>query len=52
MVFSECEPDWIKYFDRSTGLELDQITERKFLTGLGLKKSPICSTPEFRGGFR
>jgi len=42
--FSGYKPDWIKYFDRSTGLGLDLITERKFWTGLGLQKSPICST--------
>ena len=50
--FSEYEPDWIKYFDRSAGLGSDRTTERKFWTGLGFKKSPICSTPERRGGFR
>jgi len=43
-VFFGYKPDWIKYFNRSTGLGSDGITERKFWTGLGLKKSPICST--------
>jgi len=42
--FFGCKPDWIKYFDMSTGLGLDRITERKFWTGLGIQKSPICST--------
>jgi len=38
------KPDWIKYLDRSTGLGSDRITQWKFWTGLGLQKSPICST--------
>jgi len=38
------KPDWIKHFGRSTGLGSDRITERKFWTGLGCQKSPICST--------
>jgi len=38
------KPDWIKCFDRSTGLGSDRITERKFWTGLGFQNSPICST--------
>ena len=38
------KPDWIKYFDRSTGLGSDRITQWKFWTGLGFQKSPICST--------
>jgi len=38
------KPDWIKYFDRSTGLGSDRITQRKFWTGLGFLKYPICST--------
>jgi len=38
------KPDWMKYFDRSTGLGSDRITERKFWTGLGFQKSPIFST--------
>jgi len=36
--------NWIKYFDRSTGLGSDRITERQFWTGFGFQKSPICST--------
>jgi len=43
-VFFLYKPDWVKYFDSSTGLGSDQITERKFWTGLGVQKSPICST--------
>ena len=38
------KPDWIKYLDRSTGFGSDRITQWKFWTGLGLQKSPICST--------
>ena len=43
-VFFGYKPDWIKYFDRPTGLGSDRIIERKFWTGLGFQKSPICST--------
>jgi len=43
-VFFGYKPDWMKYFDRSTGLGSDRITERKFWTGLGFQKSPIFST--------
>jgi len=43
-VFFGYKPDWIKYFDRFTGLGLDRITQGKFWTGLGFQKSPICST--------
>jgi len=43
-VFFGCKPDWIKYFDRSTGLGSDRVTERIFWTGLGFQKSPISST--------
>jgi len=43
-VFFGYKPDWIKYFDRSTGLGSYLITERKFRTGLGFQKSPIYST--------
>jgi len=35
--------DWIRCFDRSTGLGSDRITERKVWTGLGFQKSLICS---------
>ena len=45
-VFFRYKPDWIKYFDRSTGIGSDRITERKVWTGLGLQTSPICSTQE------
>jgi len=38
------KPDWIKYLDSSTGLGSDQIAQWKFWIGLGLQKSPICST--------
>jgi len=38
------KPDWIKYLDRPTGLGLGRISQKKFYTGLGLRKSPICST--------
>jgi len=38
------KPDWIKYWDRCTGLGSDRITQQKFWTGLGLQKSPMCST--------
>jgi len=34
-VFFGYKPDWIKYFDRSTGLGSDRITERKTWTGFG-----------------
>ena len=40
-VFFGYKPDWIKYSDRTTGLGSDQITERKFWTGLGFQKSLI-----------
>jgi len=43
-VFFGYQPDWIKYLDRSTGLGSDRITQWKFWTGVGLQKSPICST--------
>jgi len=43
-IFFGYKPDWIKYLDRSTGLGSDRITQWKFWTGLGLQKSPICST--------
>jgi len=43
-AFFGYKPDWIKCFDRSTGLGSDRITEGKFWTGLGFQKSPICST--------
>jgi len=43
-VFFGYKPDWIKYFDMSTGLGSDRITERKFWTGIRFQKSPICST--------
>jgi len=33
-VFFGYKPDWIKYFDRSTRLGSDLITQRKFWTGL------------------
>ena len=36
--------DWIKYFDRSTGLGSHRITDREFWIGLGFQKSPICWT--------
>ena len=42
--FFGCKPDWIKYFDRPNRLASDRIIERKFWTGLGFQKSPICST--------
>jgi len=43
-IFFGHKPDWIKYFDRSSGLRSDWITQRKFWTGLGFQKYPICST--------
>jgi len=42
-MFFGYKPDWIKYLDRSTGLGSDRITQWKFWSGLGLRKSPICS---------
>jgi len=45
------KPDWIKYFRRSTRLGWDRITQRKYLTGSGFQKSPICSTL-VRSGYR
>ena len=42
-VFFRYKPGWIKYFDKTTGLGSDRITERKFWTGLGFPKCPICS---------
>ena len=41
-------PDWIKYLDRSAGLGSERITQWKFWTGVGLQKSPICSTIQQR----
>jgi len=38
------KPDWIESLDTSTGLGSDRITPWIFWTGLGLQKSPICST--------
>jgi len=43
-VFFVHKPDWIKHLDRSTGFGSDRITQWKFWTGLGLQKSPSCST--------
>ena len=43
-VFLVYKPDWIKYLDRFTGIGSDRSTQRKFWTGLGFQKSPICST--------
>jgi len=37
-VFFGYKPDWIKYFDRSTGLGSDRIIERKFWTGIRISK--------------
>jgi len=47
-VFFWYKPDWIKHLDRSTRLRSDRITQWKFWTGLGLPKSPICSTLQGR----
>jgi len=44
-VFFGYKPDCIKYLDRSSGSGSDRITQWKFWTGLGLRKSPVCSTP-------
>ena len=43
-VFFGFKPDWVEYLGRSTGLGSGRIAQWKFWTGLGLQKSPICST--------
>ena len=42
--FFKYKPDWVKYFDRSTGIGSDRIYQRNFWAELGFQKSPICST--------